>query len=124
MHCACHLPPIPPPLNLGCAHRFTYIQARLNVPNSTPQFEVAGTMEYIDGHDAGFYFIGYRECRVPCKLAFIQSNMQPRFDGGRQSGASTSYFQIGCYQTFICYPKCILENLCLFRYILFQTACY
>ena len=50
------------------------IQARLNVPNSTPQFEVAGTMEYIDGHDAGFYFIGYSECRVPCKLAFIQLN--------------------------------------------------
>ena len=54
--------------------QISIIQARLNVPNSTPQFEVAGTIEYIDGHDAGFYFIGYSECRVPCKLAFIQLN--------------------------------------------------
>ena len=46
----------------------------MNVPNSTPQFEVAGTIEYIDGHDAGFYFIGYSECRVACKLAFIPLN--------------------------------------------------
>ena len=43
----------------------------MNLPNSTPHFENAGTIEYIDGHDAGFYFIGYRECRVPCKFAFI-----------------------------------------------------
>ena len=57
-------------------HRFLYIQARSNVPNSTPQFEVAGSIEYIDGHDAGFYFIGYSECRVPCKLAFIQLTLK------------------------------------------------
>ena len=58
------------------------IQARLNVPNSTPQFEVAGTMEYIDGHDAGFYFIGYSECRVPCKLALFSQICNLDLTGG------------------------------------------
>ena len=64
----------PASLAKGSNHRFLYVQARSNVPNSTPQFEVAGSIEYIDGHDAGFYFIGYSECRVPCKLALIQLN--------------------------------------------------
>ena len=41
-----------------------YIQARSNLPNSTPHFENSGFIEYSDGHDAGFYFIGYRECTL------------------------------------------------------------
>ena len=34
--------------------------------------ENVGTIEYIDCHYAGFHFIGYRDCKVPCNLASIQ----------------------------------------------------
>ena len=38
----------------------------------THYIENAGTIKYIDGHYAEFYFIGYGDCKVPCNLASIQ----------------------------------------------------
>ena len=43
---------------------------------STHHIKNASIIEYIDGHHAGFHFIGYRECKLLfISLAFLPPNL-------------------------------------------------
>ena len=38
---------------------------------STHHIKNASIIEYIDGHHAGFHFIGYRECKLLFKVYYL-----------------------------------------------------